>query len=249
MEYRITYIDSLKHIGELCDKLKEDTVRNYYLEQDSTSNPDFCHYPHYRQRFDLIKRISEICDLFGVKNLEENKNKLMGCIRRLNDTRYLAKRKEFEDNINSVKNIFQDSEKEINEKLSFLSRIETKRLDEAIHCYFEGCNNSTVAMAISAIESRLLYLMKSAQPKEKKLDEMTLGTSISEYLDNKDKYSNVIPKRHEPLLELSNTYEIFSVHPKKETVARITTTTVLSSTLEFLLDSELIETPKESKSI
>ena len=246
MEYRINYIESLRRIGDLCDRLKEDTVKNYYSDQDSTSNTYFCYYPHYRQRFDLIKRISEICDMFGVKHLEENKNTLLGCIRKLNDPRYLAERKEFEGNIDSVKNIFQYSEKEINDKLSFLSPIETKRLDEAIHCYFEGCNTSTVAMAFSAIESRLLYLIKSAQPKETQLDEMTLGNSISEYLDNKEKYNDIIPKRHEPLLELSNTYEIFSVHPKKETIARAITITALSSTLDFLLDPELIETPKES---
>ena len=184
MEYRINYIESLQNIGKLCDRLKEDTVRNYYRDQDSTSCPYFCYYPHYRQRFDLIKRISEMCDMFGVKNLEENKNTLLRCIRRLNDTRYLAERKEFEDNITRVKNIFQVSENEIQERLSVLSPIEIKRLDEAIHCYFEGCNNSTVAMAFSAIESRLLYLMKSSQPKEKQLDEMTLGDSISEYLDD-----------------------------------------------------------------
>ncbi|MFC1786918.1 hypothetical protein ACFLY8_02665 [Halobacteriota archaeon] len=246
MEYCTNYIESLRGIGDLCDKLKEDTVKNYYLDKDSTSNPYFCYYPHYRKRFDLIKRISEICDMFGVKHLEENKNTLLGCIRRLNDTRYLSERKEFEDNITRVKNIFQDSENEIRERLSVLSPIEIKRLGEAIHCYFEGCNNSTVAMAFSAIESRLLYLMKSAQPKETQLDEMTLGNSIGEYLDHKEKYNNIIPKRHEPLLELSNTYRIFSVHPKKETIARTTTITALSSTLEFLLDPELIETPKES---
>ena len=246
MEYRINYIESLRSICDLCERLKEDTVKNYYLDQDSTSSPYYCYYPHYRQRFDLIKRISEICDMFGVKHLEENKNKLLGCIRRLNDTSHLAERKEFEDNITCVKDIFQDSEREIKKRISVLSPIETKRLDEAIHCYFEGCNNSTVAMAFSAIESRLLYLMKSAQPKETQLYEMTLGNSISEYLDNKEKYNNIIPKRHEPLLELCNTYRVFSVHPQKETIARLVTITALSSTLDFLLDPELIENPKES---
>ncbi len=246
MEYRINYIESLRRIGDLCDRLKEDTVKNYYLDQDSTSNPDFCYYPHYRQRFDLIKRLSEMCDMFGVKHLEENKNKLLGCIRRLNDTRYLAERKEFEENITQVKDIFQVSEREIQERLSVLSPIEIKRMDEAIHCYFEGCNHSTVVMAFSAVDSRLLYLMKSAQPKERHLDEMTLGNSISEYLNNKEKYGDIIPKRHEPLLELCNTYRIFSVHSKKETIARSVTITALSSTLEFLLDPELIETPQES---
>ncbi len=246
MEYRINYLESLKRIVELCDRLREDTIRNYYNNEDYTSNPYFCYYPHYRQRFDLLKGIAEICDIFGVKHLEGNKNNLRGRIQKLNDPAHLSERREFEDNITYVKNIFQVSENEIRKRLSILSPIETKRLDEAIHCYLEGCNNATVAMAFSAIEYRLLALMKSVQPQGTKLDEMTLGQLIGEYLDNKEKYGNIVPQRHEPLLGLCNTYRIFSVNPKKETIIRPVTITALSSTLDFLLDPELIETPKKS---
>ncbi|MDD2777338.1 MAG: hypothetical protein PHI16_00395 [Methanocellales archaeon] len=226
--------------------MKEDTVRNYYNNDYYKTHPGFCYYPHYRKRFDLLKGITEICDMFGVKHLEENKNALRGHIQRLNDPAHLSERSKFEENISFVKNIFQVSEKEIIERLSVLSPTETKRLDESLHCYLEGCNNSTVAMAVCAIEYRLLALMKSTQSKGTQIDDMTLGQLMKEYLDNKEKYGNIIPKRHEPLLELCNTHSIFSVHPKKETITRPVTITVLSSTLDFLLDPELIKTPKES---
>ncbi|MDD2665580.1 MAG: hypothetical protein PHS47_01160 [Methanocellales archaeon] len=240
MEYCINYIESLQSIIELCDRLKEDTVKNYYTNDYYKTHPGFCYYPHYRKRFDLLRGVVEICDMIGVKHLEENKNTLRGRIQRLNDPAHLSERSKFEENISFVKNIFQVAEKEISERLSVLSPTETKRLDEAIHCYLEGCNNSTVAMAVCAIEYRLLALMRS---KGAQLDEMTLGQLMREYLDNKEKYGNIIPKRHEPLLELCNTYGIFSVNPKKEIITRPTTITVLSSTLGFLLDPEL---PKES---
>lgn len=240
MEYCINYIESLQSIVELCDRLKEDTVKNYYNNDYYKTTPDFCYYPHYRKRLDLLRGIVEICDMFGVKHLEENKNTLRGRIQKLNDPAHLSERSKFEENISIVKNIFQVSEKEISERLSVLNPTETKRVDESIHCYLEGCNNSTVAMAVCAIEYRLLALMKS---KGAQLDEMTLGQLMREYLDNKEKYGNIIPKRHEPLLELCNTYGIFSVHPKKEIITRPITITVLSSTLDFLLDPEL---PKES---
>ncbi len=238
MEYCINYIESLQSIVELCDRLKEDTVRNYYNKDYYKTHPGFCYYPHYRKRFDLLRGIAEICDMFGVKHLEESKNTLRGHIQKLNDPAHLSEKSKFEENITCVKNIFQVAESEIRERLFILNPTETKRLDESIHCYLEGCNNSTVAMAVCAIEYRLLALMKSTQPKEMQLDEMTLGQLMSEYLNNKEKYRNIIPKRHEPLLELCNTYKIFSVHPEKETIPRPITITVLSSTLGFLLDPE-----------
>jgi hypothetical protein len=102
----------------------------------------------------------------------------------------------------------------------------------------EGCNYSTVAMAVSAIEFRLLNLMQSAKPNPQ-LENYTLGQLIDEYLQNEAEYNNVIPKRHEHLLNLCNTYRIFSVHPKKEKITRAIATSIVNLTFAFLLDKEL----------
>jgi len=68
---------------------------------------------------------------------------------------------------------------------------------------------------------------------------LTLGQLINEYLDNKEKYGKIIPKKYEPLLEYCNTYRIFSVHPKKEKINKSVATSILHMTFQFLLDKEL----------
>jgi len=72
-----------------------------------------------------------------------------------------------------------------------------------------------------AREFRLLSSMTSVSS-DPKLAKMTLGQLINEYLDNKDEYRKIIPKKYEPLLEYCNTYRVFSVHPKKEKKSSVT---------------------------
>ena len=111
-------------------------------------------------------------------------------------------------------------------------------MNEAFHCEFERCRYSTVAMSVSAAESRLLKLMCLARPEfENALDEKTLGQLVWEYVNNKEKYKNVVPEKHEPLLQLCNVYRIFSVHPKRETITQGMTSSILQLTLGFLQDS------------
>ena len=103
-------------------------------------------------------------------------------------------------------------------------------------------------MSVSAIEFRLFSLMMAICP-DPKLEELTLGQLIREYLDNKQKYGNVIPKKHEHLLDHCNIYRIFSVHPKKEEINKPIASSILSMTFLFLLDKKLIEKAKEIEAI
>lgn len=123
-------------------------------------------------------------------------------------------------------------------KLSLLNIEEKNRLDEALNCYISGCNYSAVAMSVSAVEFRLYSLMKIANP-EAKLERLTLGALIDEYLKCKEKYMNIIPEKQEHLLNFSNTYRIFSVHPKKEKINRLISTSILNMSFSFLFDEEL----------
>jgi len=125
---------------------------------------------------------------------------------------------------------------------------EIDRLNEAIHCFLEGCYYSSVAMSVSAIEFRLFSLMMSICP-DPKLKELTLGQLIREYLDDKQKYGSVIPKKHEPLLEHCNTYRIFSVHPKKEEINKPIASSILNMTFLFLLDKKLVKKAKKVEAI
>ena len=115
---------------------------------------------------------------------------------------------------------------------------EIKRLTEAFNCYVQELNYSAVVMSVSAIEHRLFSLMIS-KCSDKRLEDLTLGQLIKEYTDHKGKYFNVIPKKHEPLLNYCNTYRVFSVHPKKEKITRAIATSILCMSCSFLFDKEL----------
>jgi len=175
--------------------------------------------------------------MLGISVLELNKSMMMERIMILNSPELMIRRKEFERNVDFIRNIFKSAEGAIEKNFQLLDRKEIDRLDEAINCYLNGCNYSTVAMSVSAIEFRLLNLMQSVKSNPK-LEKLTLGALINEYLLNKKEYKNIIPKKHEPLLNLCNTYRIFSVHPKKEKITRAIATSIINMTFAFLLDKK-----------
>ena len=112
-------------------------------------------------------------------------------------------------------------------------------MNEAIHNYFEGCTYSCIAMAVSAVESRLLKLMSIVNPEvANELGNKPFGSLISEYTDNKKVYKLIVPKRHESLLELCNEYRILSVHPKRKVIRKTILNSIFNLSLEFLTDAE-----------
>ena len=200
----------------------------------------FCFTPAYQQHFETIKRIVEISDIFGIKILERVKPELMTHVYHLENPESIIRREKFEFHIDAISLYFTEIKDEIEKKISLLNSTEMDRLNEAIHCFFEGCYYSAVAMSVSAIEFRLLSLMTYGNP-EAELEQLTLGQLIREYLENKKKYSNVIPKKHEPLLNHCNVYRIFSVHPKREEINKPIANSILNLTFMFLLDKNLAE--------
>ncbi|MHC3129530.1 MAG: hypothetical protein IBV52_05575 [Candidatus Bathyarchaeota archaeon] len=182
--------------------------------------------------------ISHICDMLGIDFLEQDKDLIMQRVLLLNDPLAVNRRVSFETHINYITSCFKKVEDKIKNKVGLLDKEETERLDEAINCYLQGCNYSAITMAVSAIEFRLFSLMMTKCPNPK-LEELTLGQLIREYLDNTKKYGGVIPKKHKPLLEHCNVYRIFSVHPKREKITRSIATSIINMTFAFLLDKEL----------
>jgi len=203
----------------------------------------FCFSPRYqRGYFESIKGVVEIIELFGIDILEKNREFLENTIQALEDPFHMKNRETFEFHLDGLIGIFSNKsvKKQVESRLSILDSEERHRLDEAIHCFLEDCNYSAVAMSVSAIEFRLLSLMTSIH-REPDLNKMTLGQLINEYLNNKKKYKNIIPKKYEPLLEYCNTYRIFSVHPKKEKINKSAATSILHMTFQFLLDRRLAQ--------
>ena len=249
------YLQHLLDIGKLCRDF-ENCIMERFFTDDKGAQMDrvmdyetyFCYTPIYRKDFDIIKRIVEICDIFGIEYLERNKENLRNYAYFLEDFRRVGERTYFEEFLKRIRTRFGHVEDELKEKISLLNSAEMDKLNEAIHCFLEGCYYSSVAMSVSAIEFRLLSLMMSICP-DPKLEELTLGQLIREYLDNKQNYGSVIPKKHEPLLEHCNTYRIFSVHPKKEEINKPIASSILNMTFLFLLDKKLVEKVKEVEAI
>ena len=158
----------------------------------------------------------------------------------------LKSRKDFEGNIDFISNTFASEGYPISGMISELHPTELQRLVEAIHCFFEGCHHSAVAMAASAIEFRLLDFMEKVSPSTREaLQEEPLGSLIRKCLED-PVYSKKLPDRHRPLLELCNRYRIFSVHPKTEILGQNEATSVINLAFSFILDPRMRKASFES---
>lgn len=222
---------------EKCEEFKKEILQAFF-ENETPKAYFYTHTPRYHRYFDPIARTIEVCEIFGINHLDQKKDWLLRNVGWLEDPRIVSTKNLFVWYVDSIKGVFSGMKEERQEVFSTLEPAERERLNEAIHCFLEGCNYSAVVMSVSAIEFRLLNLMQAANPDER-LEKLTLGQLINEYLTNKEKYKNVIPKKHEPLLNLCNTYRIFSVHPKKEKIKKRTASATLNLTFEFLLDKKL----------
>jgi hypothetical protein len=148
-------------------------------------------------------------------------------------------KKEFERKIDAIATAFAKEGFPIAGMIYQLHATESERLLEAVHSLFEGCCFSTVAMAVSAIEFRLLDFMKQLTPDASELDKLTLGQLIGECLDAKKPYSSWLPDRHRPLLELCNKFRIFSVHPKTTLIGQNEAISVINLAFSFILDPQM----------
>lgn len=241
------YLQQIVGMDALCYAFKNSVIDAFFRDNrrnlKATVDLDskyFCFTPAYQLHFKAIKRMVEISDIFGIKFLERFKQDLMERVHYLENPEHVIKRENFESHINVISMYFSEIKEELEKKVSLLNSDEMDRLNEAIHCFFEGCYYSAIAMSVSAIEFRLLSLMTYGNP-EANLEKLTLGQLIKEYLDNKEKYRNVIPKKHEPLLNHCNIYRIFSVHPKREEINKPIASSILNMTFMFLLDKNLAE--------
>lgn len=243
----IRYLQELKEIEKFCETFKGNVINIYFQhgEKDEPWKAWYCYHPWYESHWEVLMGISKTCDMFGILSLDEDRDDLVECVTRIHSPNDLRTKELFETNLGIIQAIFAKAQGEIERMFLLLDEEEVYRLDEALNCYIQGCNYSAVAMSVSGIEFRLLSLMKSKRP-NRDLEKRTLGELIGIYLAKKEEYGNVIPKKHEPLLELCNTYRIFSVHPKKEKITRSIATSIINMTFMFLLDKDLKLEPHEN---
>ena len=241
------YIEPLTRVPEICDAFRDSIRQNFFTSSGPlgvfamsvTQNEWFCFTPLYREWYDGLHRIVEICDILGVSVLEKRKDKLIRAVSDLANPETVKTWSNFESRLDLIKSIFLDAQDEIKIVYSSLTKEEVERLDEAIHDLIEGCNYSATAMSVAAIEYRLLNLMKKVS-QDKELNELTLGQLVNRALTEKA-YSGLIPAKHKPLLQLCNTYRIFSVHAKAEKITKAVALSVLGLSLAFLLDKAMNE--------
>lgn len=211
-----------------------------FFNKGSSSYPsisNFCETKTYQRYLTPVKKCVELCRILKPKSIAGSDEILYETISDLEDSTKVQNIEGFKVKLEVIRATLALIRQEMLPFCSSFDDEEKERINEAIHTYFENCNYSCIAMSVSAVESRLLKLMSINNPnKIPKLEDMTLGQLITEYIQNKQAYKNVVPNKHEPLLQLCNTYRIFSVHPKKEYVTPSIASSILNLSLVFLTD-------------
>lgn len=243
------YLFYSKILASFCENFKNETVEIAFTSPKTkktilrATDPNYCWYPSYQEKLTIIGDIVEICDLFGIDYLSENKHVMTQNIGYLNAPESIETKDDFEHYLDRIKEFFEDTQEALTTKLKLLDKQETDRLNEALNCYLNGCYFSTVAMSVSAIESRLLSLMKAKNAGLGK-KRLTLGQLLEEYETNQAMYGSIIPEKHQSLPKYCNAYRTFSVHPKKEVISKTTATSIIYAAFAFLLDEKARRTSK-----
>jgi hypothetical protein len=248
----LDYFTPLQDIPTYCANFKGWTLKTFFTsktqpgQKSDTPSAEtwmyyghYCYHPEYQRQLETLKRCIQLCHVFGITKLTVQESDLLERAYALGRPEVVKTRKDFEGNIDAIANVFLIEGFPIRGMISRLHATESERLLEAVHSLFEGCRLSAVAMAVSAIEFRLLDFMKQLTPEATDLDKLTLGSLIGECLDPKKPYSAKLPDQHRPLLELCNKLRIFSVHPKTTLIGQNEAISVINLAFSFILDPQM----------
>jgi len=237
----VDYLSDVKNAPELCDNF-EKNVLEYFFEDGKKEKSNDANYPWtlaYRMFVSPVVACVQLCDLIKPAALRPYQKSMLEAASSLQIPRDIPTIRAFKTQLNFIRQSFKYAAEEISNFCSAFGDEEKIRINEAIHDYLEDCNYSCVAMSVSAVESRLVKLMCLVSPDSKqKLEKKTLGQLVNEYLKNKNKYKKVVPQKHDHLLQLCNTYRIYSVHPKKEKIKPTVAGSILTLAMEFLTDED-----------
>jgi len=246
----IDYISNLEHADKLCESFRTRIMYIFFKGDSATTSiiSNYCETKTYQMYFRPVKRCVELCRVLKPKSIAANEDYLYERIPDFEDSTKVINKRDFDIKFNFLKATLAMVSQEMLSFFSSFDADERERINEAIHAYFENCTYSCIAMSVSAVESRLLKLMSLTRPDTiPKLEDMTLGQLITEYIQNKEAYKNVVPKKHKALLELCNTYRIFSVHPMKEDISAGIASSILNLSLAFLADKNTVPETAKSK--
>ncbi len=231
------YLSLLEFTSEVVEHFKDDVLEEYF-KSEKANRKNLVYSPLYHSYWEALDNLVLNCDVLGIESLCPNKKDLMDTLEDLRRDDYARHKDNFMESINSLLSDFEISAVETKEKVNLLGEEEFNRLNEALNNYINECDCSAVILCVSAIECRLHTLM-SSKCADPRLKDLTLGQLIHEYLTNKSKYGTIIPEKHEPLLQLANTYRIFAVHPNIDSITRSVATSIICMTFVFLFDKNV----------
>ncbi len=201
----LDYFTQLQDMPTYCARFKDWTVRAFFTVKNQYGQPEkrdmptaeawmynghFCYHPDYQRYLEAIKRCIQVCHVFGIAKLTAMQPDMLEHAYALGHPELVKTRKEFEVKVDAIAAAFASEGFPIAGMISQFHSQESERMLEAVHSLFEGYRFSTVAMAVSAIEFRLLDFMKQLTP-EAELDKLTLGQLMGECLDEKKPYLGI----------------------------------------------------------
>lgn len=137
-------------------------------------------------------------------------------------------------------------EPDVSKKLSRLICRECHRLDEALVCCQNYCFYSSIVMAVSAVECRIIEMIRRSNEELfiSHFAKSTLGQLIQVF--DEDQYTSeefkeikkLMPAKHKPLILLLNQYRVFSAHPTEEAITYQSAEAILHLSFKFLMDSD-----------
>lgn len=247
MESKKDYIDQFKNFDEHLDELEGEIEEIGVFDQKAEKPiPKFNFWPRIRHYTLMIETLPLFGELFNLDPINRNLSALRKSLACLTNDNIGRSEDDVVGSIEELRNrLWPMIKEEVQDKASRINADEERRLDEALHNYKSGCYFSTVAMSVTAIESRMRCGMKEEGGEEipieygREFDELTLGQLIDEYRENKEEYNFFVPARFNNIFDLVNDYRIFSVHPKDVIVQKGDARSVLTNSFNLLIHEEM----------
>ena len=155
--------------------------------------------------------------------------------------------KKFGEVVSRLFDSIEFADKDVLPKLRRLSCVECVRLDEALVCFDNYSFYASIIMAVSAVESRLLEMIRrssNADVASYSFKDFTLGQLIQVFQPDtykESKYASIkqlMPSKHLPLLALLNHYRIFSAHPTEEKITGQVAEAIVHLSFAFMTDEK-----------
>lgn len=174
-------------------------------------------------------------------------NKMRGKLSLLESPETLHTPEKFDEVVLELLGSIKFADQDIQKKLGRLSCAECIRLDEALVCFDNYSFYASVIMAVSAVENRLLEMIKRSDSAvvSEIFKDFTLGQLIQVFQPDaykEAKYApmkKLMPPKHLPLLALLNHYRIFSAHPTQEKVTGQVAEAMLHLSFAFMIDEKI----------